>query len=366
MKRKLWRNKNGQIQGVDFALAMTIFMIMFAEVIVLSLAFIEPKFQNVDNQTFQTRAEQISNAFFSSSGYPEDWEYNFPSDYQSIGLRKIDSTELDANKISRINSKGLYNIDYSSVKNNLSREQDFGFQLSISSLFTVDTTLNMVQPTGSVSVTTSVPECTIWMFIIAPNSSIIFTQRTQTNSSGLFSIDFATGTGGLPDGIYSLVTFAESNINHFAVDYTEYIIGSPEDLGLQMLVQETKGNNGQVTIQTKSDVSLSELTATILYPYPQGEETFGNETIAINSPSNFETLTLRVPTNGTSVTLLTGNTALGGFSRTFFVYPSSLIDSFETVFGESNVPISIDVVKIEEVVVVRGCIFKAVLYIWSE
>ena len=33
MKRNIWRNKKGQIQGVDFALAMVIFMIMFAEII---------------------------------------------------------------------------------------------------------------------------------------------------------------------------------------------------------------------------------------------------------------------------------------------------------------------------------------------
>ena len=73
MKRNIWRNKKGQIQGVDFALAMIIFMIMFAEVIVLSLNFLEPKYQNLDNRAFESSANQVSEVFFSSTGYPNDW-----------------------------------------------------------------------------------------------------------------------------------------------------------------------------------------------------------------------------------------------------------------------------------------------------
>ena len=88
--RKLFRfNRKGQIRGVDFALSMIIFMIIFAEVIVLTLTFLEPKYQNLGSKAFEDRANQISSAFFISTGYPVYWEYNYDTKFNSFGLRKL-------------------------------------------------------------------------------------------------------------------------------------------------------------------------------------------------------------------------------------------------------------------------------------
>ncbi|NHJ40393.1 MAG: hypothetical protein FK731_10210 [Asgard group archaeon] len=365
MKRNIWRNKKGQIQGVDFALAMVIFMIMFAEIIVLTLTFIEPKYQNLENRAFESRAQQVEDVFFSSAGYPVDWEYNYGSEFNSIGLRKIASTQLDANKISRINPDSFYNIPYEQLKANLSKEIEIGFQLTITSLFDVSCSLILSQPTGSIDLTTSIGDCVIWVFIVAPNGSVIFTQRTSTNGLGELSLIFPTGAGVLPNGVYTLVVFAQSLEGLFAINYTDEIIGTETNLGLELLIQEEQNNNGQASIQTINDGSLTSLYATVLYPYQIGEELMGNDTTIITSPSSNENFNLRIPTNGTCVTLLTGVSATS-FSRKTYFFPALLDEDFGTLFGYGIIPENKEAVRFEKLVTIRECIFKAVLYVWPE
>ncbi|MHA1125667.1 MAG: hypothetical protein ACTSO7_08440 [Candidatus Heimdallarchaeota archaeon] len=366
MKRFHWRNKKGQIQGVDFALSMIVFMIVFAEVIVLSLSYIEPKYINLEDRAFETRADQISDAFFASAGYPIDWEYNYGIDFNSFGLLKYGTSELDANKISRINPKSLYHLSYESIRGNLSREKDFGFQLTIESLFDVECNLTLVQPIGTVDVTTSVSDCDIWIFVVAPDMTVMFTNRTQTDTSGVYSTTFPIGFGPLPDGYFTLVVFAKNSEGQYAVDYTELIVNDPTDMALRMIVQENENNNGLATIQATNNDTLSSFTATVLFPYQNGEEIYGNETQIINAPTNLETFNLRIPTNGTCVALVNGYTAGGGYDREVFVYPTTLTSDSGTVAGSLFVPEREEVLKIEKIVVIRECIFKAVLFIWPD
>jgi hypothetical protein len=365
MKRSIWRNKKGQIQGVDFALAMVIFMIMFAEIIVLTLTFIEPKYANLDVRAFESRAEQVEDVFFSSTGYPNDWEYDYGTQFHSFGLRKISSIELDANKLSRVNPESLYSLSYENLKANISREIDIGFQLSITSLFDISCSMVLSQPMGSIDIETSIGDCIIWVFVVAPNGTIIYTQKTQTDSLGDLALPFTTGAGLLPSGVYTSVVFAKSPSGLYAIDYTEEMVGSDTNLGLKLLVQEEQNSNGLVTIQTTNDGSLTSLQATVLYPYKTGEELMGNETFTIASPGASENFNLRIPTNGTCVTLLTGISATS-FSRKTYIFPALLDDDFGTIFGYGIVPENKESIRFERLVVIRECIFKAVLYIWAE
>lgn len=364
MKRSIWRNKKGQIQGVDFALSMIVFMILFAEVIVLSLSFLEPKYQNLDSRAFESKAEQISDTFFASAGYPSDWEYDYVSEFNSFGLRESDSLAMDANKLSRINSQSLYSLSYLNLKGNISREQDIGFRFQIESLFDVDSTLSITQPTGSVLVETTIGNCDVWIFVISPDGSIYHTTRDQTNSSGLLSHAFST-SGLLPDGYYTSVVFAQSDKGVFAVDYFDAVKGTYFDSNFKVLIQEDSSNNGLAQIQTSNNGSLSTLTATIVYPYANGEELLANESFTISSPTTSENFSLRMPTNGTCAVILSGDAAAGD-SRDVQFYPTQLNEKFGSTFGEAELPSNDTIVKIEKIISVRECIYKAVLYVWSE
>jgi len=364
LKLSIWRNKKGQIQGVDFALAMVIFMILFAEVIVLSLSYIEPKFQNLDDQAFQSQANQISEMFFGSTGYPSYWEYNLSTQFNSFGLREIGSTNLDANKLSRINSRGLYFLDYDNLKGNLSQERNFGFQLNIESLFDVNGTFTLAIPTSTIDISTTVGNCVVWSFVIGPDSSVLYTNRSVTDSNGILTNTFPLAASST--GIYTLVVFAQSREGYYAVDVKNGSIGPETYMGLKLLVQEQEDNNGIATINTENDGTLASLTVMNLFPYKIGEENFGNESITIAAPTTNEVLNLRLPTNGTCVTLLTGINGASEYSRRTFVFPSQLSDKFGTIYGDNVLPNNIEVFKTEKLVVIRQCIFKAVFYIWSE
>jgi len=365
MKRSIWRNKKGQIQGVDFALAMIVFMIMFTEVIVLSLSFLEPKYQNLDSEAFETRAGQVADAFFMSAGYPSDWEYDFTSEFHSFGLRQVGSTSLDANKIARITPNNLYSINYQNLKRNISREEDMGFQFRIESLFSVSASLSLTQPTGTIEIETSLGDCSVWIFVVAPNSTVIYTQIDKTDNLGLLSLPINLGTGILPTGYYTVVVFAESQMGVYAVDYSNVIIGSSVNYGFKTCIQESEVNNGLTYIQTYCAQSMSTLGVTVLFPFLPGGEAYSNDESIINSPNTNEIFEVRMPTNGTCVVLVNANST-AGVQRKVYIYPSLLNDNLGTTFGESIVPENKESIKIENLVIIRECIFKAVLYIWSE
>lgn len=366
MKLAFWRKKKGQIQGVDFALAMIIFMIIFAEVIVLSLSFLQPKYQNLEDRAFETKIDQISDAFFSSTGYPSDWEYDYNTAFSSFGLRSIGSSNLDANKISRINPQSLYRLSYESLIGNISLERDFGFQMHLNSLFDVNGTLSLTQPTATIDILTSIGNCVVWSFVIAPDSTILYTNRAVTDVIGDFSDSFSIGSGTLPNGVYTLVIFAKSSEGHYAIAIDDVVLGAESDLGLKLIVQENQTSNSIASVNTENIGSLSSLSALILYPYPIGGEIYGNESATTSSPNSLVSFNLRIPTNGTSVVLLTGETIPGNFSRKHFLFPTQLNNKFDTIYGEENLPVNKEIVKVEKLVNIRECIFKVVLYVWPE
>ena len=251
------------------------------------------------------------------------------------------------------------------MKRNLSREDDIGFQLRVESLFELDTQLSLTQPTGSIEINTSIGDCTTWSFVIAPNSTVIFTQRSGTDSSGRETINFDTGSGILLGGFYTLVVFAKNPSGMFAVDVSHIVIGSETNYNLRLLVQENSNNNGEAAIQTGNSGSLSTLTALSVFPYANGDELLGNDSSTLTLPGTIETFNLRIPTNGTSVVILTAD-SLSGFSRKAFQFPLMLEEDSGTHFGAFELPENKEIVKIEKVVIIRRCLFKAVLYVWED
>ncbi|TFG01479.1 MAG: hypothetical protein EU542_06880 [Promethearchaeota archaeon] len=365
MRKLFGLSKKGQIQGVDFALAMMIFMIMFAEVLVLSFSFMEPKFQNLNDSAFQTRADQLTKSFFSSSGYPQQWEYQYDDSFNSFGLRETSSNSLDGNKIARINPNALYGLSYQSLRGNISNEGNTNFQFSLNYLIEVNVTLELTQPDASVEITTSSVNCPIWGFYIDPNGIIGIAQKAVTDNQGEYSFTVPIGSGTLPNGHYTLVVFAEKENGHIGIGYDQVIMGSESELGLELLVQENENSNGQMKVQTKNNGGLASLWATIVYPFPGGSPPLST-TENIPTSATEETTLLPSPTNGSCVVLLTGETASGNFERKIAIYPTPLNGNFNTIVGPTNLPNSESVIRIEKIVAIRECVFQAVLYIWEE
>lgn len=370
MDKILWRNKKGEVRGVDFALAMMIFMIIFAEVLVLSLSFLEPKYQNIDKRAFQAKTEQISEAFFSSAGDSPDWEYDYINNPDLFGLKGVNSPTIDPDKLSRINPQALDSLSYGFIRNSFSKQEDIGLRFIFDSLFDVNVSLEEEDGdniTGRVE--TSIGDCSLWIFGVLPNGTnpLEARIRDKTDSQGDYSLTISKA--GITEGNYSVVVFAKSQEGHYSIGYDSYKIGNVQDadFGLKLLVQEEPGNNGQARIRAMAtEEGLQPLRATILYPFPLGRSGLASNTTTEWGMANeiFNT-TLRMPTNGTSVIVLTGENNGGLFDRKVYLYPSLLCAEYNTIFeGEESFPG--DIIKIERIIMIRKCFFKAVLYIWQE
>ena len=171
------------------------------------------------------------------------------------------------------------------------------------------------------------------------------------------------------NGNFSIVVFAESVRGHFAVAYESIMLGLPStdpDLGLDLIVQEEPGNNGQARLRAEQGSGSVSLRATILSPFPDsgtGAVATTTSWTAVSGP--LYTTNLRLPTNGTCVAILTGESSSGNFARKFFIFPSIFSDELGTTFGGDEVT-NVDVIKFERIVIIRECLFKAVLYIWPQ
>ncbi|MBD3189857.1 MAG: hypothetical protein GF308_04400 [Candidatus Heimdallarchaeota archaeon] len=368
MDKILWRNKKGQVRGVDFALAMMIFMILFAEVLVLSLSFLEPKYQNVDKRAFQAKTEQISEAFFSSVGDSPNWEYDYVNNPDLFGLRGVHSPTIDPNKLSRINPQALDSLSYDFVRNSFSKQEDIGFRFIFDALFDVSVSLTTNNSHILGSVETSVANCSLWIFGILPDGTNPLEARMQNKTNTQGDCSLAIPKGGLTEGNYSVVVFAKSQEGHYSIGYDSYVLGGggDADFGLKLLVQEEPGHNAQARIRATSTAELQSLNATILYPFPSNKASLaGNTSVLAQSVDSVYNTTLRMPINGTSVVILTGKNNGGQFDREVYVYPSLLCAEHNTIFeGDEAYPK--DVIKIERIIMIRKCFFKAVLYIWQE
>ena len=106
--QKLTRNRRGQVRGIDFALAMLIFIIAFSQIIIVLSNLLIPSLVQMETYSQEQELDTIYSNIFYSQGYPTNWGSignSYLSDFRAGLLGNQDS--LDFTKINRFHPDQL-------------------------------------------------------------------------------------------------------------------------------------------------------------------------------------------------------------------------------------------------------------------
>ena len=221
--KRLIRNKLAQVRGIDFALAMLIFIIAFSQIIIVLSNLLIPTM--VQMQTFSKEQElnKLYSNIFQSQGYPTNWEAIGTDDITDFRLGLLDiSNSLSFTKINRLvpGISDYWLIDYTKVKLSYTLTRDFAMEI-FSPIEVViddyDIALKDITIYGKVNeYQTSILDAKVWVYVINADNEV-FTNFTITKAiSG--EIGFISTFEVNVTTHYSIVALAQ--VGEIYQDYT--------------------------------------------------------------------------------------------------------------------------------------------------
>ncbi len=234
MLPKLIKSKKSQIRGVDFTVAMIIFMLTMINVLVLTNDLISNTIQSTNIERNRTKASKISSNLLFGSG-TENWETIQSSSLDglnwTIGLGAEDS--LNPYKLSRLSAFNLqdYLLNYTQIGRHLPIENRV-YKLELLSPIN-NTILSLTEAGSNLDVLGTVSQNSegignveITIYAIRGTGSGNFTvteQISTTNSTGYYSVSLVNL---LPANFIGVLSFAKYLETYQDVSYSEYLNGA--------------------------------------------------------------------------------------------------------------------------------------------
>ncbi|MFW9853170.1 MAG: hypothetical protein ACFFDS_09515 [Candidatus Thorarchaeota archaeon] len=260
----LKKNKKAQIRGVDFALALLIFVIAFSQVIIVLSNLLIPSMVQLETYSQEQELNKLYTNIFLSTGNPSNWGYIGTSSLTDFRLGLLDNKEtLDYTKINRL-SNGIsdyWYINYISVKASYGLTRDFaiGVYSPISIDIDYSVAFDDITITGQVTEhQTPIENADVWVFVINGNNEV-YTNYTTTKVIS-DTISFKSTFVVNVTNFYSVVAFAQ--VGEIYQDYTTLNLESSDGINygeanfdLNPFVRENT-----VSLYSSIDVSLPRST----------------------------------------------------------------------------------------------------------
>ncbi len=261
----LKKNKRAQIRGVDFALALLIFVIAFSQVIIVLSNLLIPSMVQLETYSQEQELNKLYNNIFLSTGNPSNWGYIGTSSLTDFRLGLLDYKEtLDFTKINRLSSgiSDYWYINYIGVKASYGLTRDFAIGVySPISIVIDDWGVAFDDITISGKVTdhqTPFENADVWVFVVNGNNEV-YTNYTTTKVIS-DTISFKSTFEVNVTNFYSIAAFAQ--VGEIYQDYTTLNLESSDginygeaDFELNPFVRENT-----VTLHSSIDVSLFRTT----------------------------------------------------------------------------------------------------------
>jgi hypothetical protein len=277
--KKFKRNKKGQVRGIDFALALLIFIIAFSQVIIVLSNLLIPSLVQMETYSQEQDLNKIYSNVFGTQGNPVDWGTISTNDLTNFRIGLLDNSEnLDFTKINRLSTdiSSYWFIEYIRVKTSLSLIRDFAIEIYSPITITINTVniaFNTITVKGIVTeYQTPIEGADIWVSSIDTNSNVA-TNFTQTKDvSG--DITFTSTLNVNVAGFYTIVAFAE--VAEIYQDYTVLRYEREEagldynqiDFDLYPFVKEnTASTSSSVDVSFERNLLSDESTATVVFPF---------------------------------------------------------------------------------------------------
>jgi hypothetical protein len=357
---KFLRSRRGQIRGIDFSLAMIIFLLVMSQILVLTNTFIESSRSSQETDQEQNASNSFTSAILGGTGFEQSGT--------SVNWHNVDTTalttsgwtfglsdtksEINPYKLGRLanNSDPNYLLNYDVVKDASNSTQDFKIRVDTTVHASIDN-YNLVGTTLQVNGTISynnllLDNAKTWIFVIGDNPGTTDIAQTfvLTNDMGIYDVTFA---GLFASPYYVVVVLTQFGTSGQTMTYKIIDNGTTPAKGDITLLDLADKTNGYA-IQASTSLTNPEYVAVYV------SEGSNNYTIVSGGASD-----IQVPQKG-----FTAIVAISGTGIAVTSFPLLLNSVISSQFGPADVPnTQSSVSRVSRLV--RGVLLEFSISYWS-
>ena len=375
---KLTRNRRGQVRGVDFALAMLIFIIAFSQIIIVLSNLLIPSLIQMETYSQEQDLDTIYSNIFYSQGYPTDWGSigtSYLSDFR-VGLLG-NQESLDFTKINRLSSGILdfWKIDYIRTKISFALIQDFALEIYSPitiSINSVQMAFDKITINGIVAeYQTPIDGADVWIFSIDANNNVASNYTQTKDISGVVS--FKSTIDVNTTEYYSIVAFAQ--VGEIYQDYTTLRMKNEasgldyfqSDFVLNPFVRENTASKASSVDISVSRTQLSdEAQAFVLFPYGDIDITHRTAPLAqVDNDEGQVYLAENIPAPADGVAVVVVQEREGTEYRAGFMgIPMFLTENLGGTYGPISQMPGSSYISVTHTLIVRNVIVKCQMWYW--
>ena len=376
--KALFQSTKAQIRGVDFALALLIFVIAFSQVIIVLSNLLIPSLVQMETYSQEQELNKLYTNIFHTQGDPVAWGTMSSSGLPDLKLGLLGTNyELDFTKINRLTSgiSDYWTLNYLDVKVAYGLVRDFA--VSIYSPITIEiesftAAFGVITINGVVKeLLTPIEGAEVWVFSIDENNDVATNYTTTQNFAG--DVEFRSELNVLEVDHYTIVAFAQ--VGEIYQSYTvirltkesaslEYEIG---EFDFQPFVYEdTSLLTTAIDMNYERESISDEATAVIVFPFSGLGVTHHSQTLVattLGTEEIYQADAIPIPANGLAV-LVVNDRADTTYTAGYMGIPMFQNDENGLIFTHSSFEDQTTFISTTKTMLVRNILLKCQIWYW--
>ena len=372
----IFYGKKGQVRGIDFALGMLIFILVFSQIILVLSSLLFPSLLQLESYSKEEDLKKVYDAVFYSPGEPSNWGTIPTSSLTNfrMGLALNENNELDFTKINRLvpDVSDYWKIDYLTAKISFSLTRDFAIDINSPIeiyLTSVTIAFGTITIKGKVQYfEENLAGAKIWAFALDTSNNIaINTTETKKLNSDIGFISTLTLNSSLH---YSIAVFAEFGLfQTYKVLRMSRVSGSLDysisDFAFRPFAKSYTDLPSTIEVMSPRSPQSDEAEAFVLFPFKNSDMKYYHHVLEKKNTEEGDIYytTMSVPAKGFAVLIIQeriGDTYQAGYIG----LPMLLSLDREGIFGPVGKSITSSAISLSHFLFVRGVLIRCRMWYW--
>ncbi len=376
-KIRIIRGNRSQIRGIDFALAMIVFVLVMTQILVLTSNLISNTQVSFNIIKRDTQTNLVYNSVFNQAGTPSNWERTQTTNLLGTSWKfgMLHGNTISPTKVGRLSNSSLtqYYMDYNSLLGHV-ESSNKSFSISISS--TINNTIYSVTVSGTNLIVTGkvtrnsiqgISKAAISLYGVSLSGATPVTVSSVglTNSTGGYSL---TLTGAIQSGFVQVVSIA--NVKGIGQDVDLYQYKANTNVNFLPAKSNVFENFNSSTssvnfvMETHTGETLNSIE--VLYTgQPGAVNTTSVSSASIVTTTNFHNASnVRVPPAGIVVFVAISSTGTNTGYVAVNVFPTTLDGKIAPVVQPTKLP-PVPSSSITKIILIREVAFVVIVTVWE-
>ncbi len=336
---KFFSSKRAQVRGIDFGLAMIIFMLTMTQILLLTDNFIETNRTHQSFEQKQSFANGVAHDITSTTGLYND-SIDLIADW--AGITTVDllganwvfglsnNETIDPYKLGRLANNSL--DDYYLSYDNISQAMDtLGKEFRIEVLSPINISISQIGKTatditvnGTVEFRGAILEGADIRIFVIDQDSVVDQLYTTSDTNGSFSVSIAP-SDLLTSNAYSVIAMANYGGSTQDVAFSVFLNTAPSVFSSKLSIFEGTNNLGH-TVRVNATKNDANANITALYYGSTGLYNYSYPDY-LNTVNNYWNASLGIPENGMVVFVLHETDGTGALTYSSMINFPVTLDS---------------------------------------